>query len=138
MPDFGREDAISLYNVDRWGEGYFTVNRKGHMVVLPNRSSDQKIDLMEVVAEAKRRKLGFPLTVRFQDLLRDRVETINKAFADAIETRATQRLSRRVSDQGEPAARSGRRDHGRGRAVSFWDRGGEQAGAAGGARGASR
>ncbi len=45
MPDFGREDAISLYNVDRWGEGYFTVNRKGNIVVLPNRSNEQKIDL---------------------------------------------------------------------------------------------
>jgi arginine decarboxylase len=96
MPDFGREDAISLYNVDRWGEGYFTVNRKGHMVVLPNRSSDQKIDLMEVVAEAKRRKLGFPLTVRFHDLLRDRVETINKAFADAIETMGYRNVYRGV------------------------------------------
>ena len=86
MPDFGREDAISLYNVDRWGGGYFTVNRKGNVVVLPNRSNDQKIDLMEIVAEAKERKLDFPLTVRFHDLLRDRVETINKAFAEAIET----------------------------------------------------
>ncbi|MGB7837599.1 MAG: biosynthetic arginine decarboxylase [Terrimicrobiaceae bacterium] len=86
MPDFGREDAIALYNVDRWGGGYFTVNKKGDVVVLPNRSNDQKIDLMEIVAEAKKRKLDFPLTVRFHDLLRDRVETINKAFAEAIET----------------------------------------------------
>ncbi|HVQ20139.1 MAG TPA: biosynthetic arginine decarboxylase, partial [Terrimicrobiaceae bacterium] len=86
MPDFGREDAISLYNVDRWSGGYFTVNKKGNVVVLPNRSGDQKIDLMEIVAEARERKLDFPLTVRFHDLLRDRVETINKAFADAIET----------------------------------------------------
>ena len=86
MPDFGREDAIALYNVDRWGGGYFTVNKKGDVVVLPNRSNDQKIDLMEIVAEARKRKLDFPLTVRFHDLLRDRVETINKAFAEAIET----------------------------------------------------
>ena len=96
MPDFGREDAISLYNVDRWGEGYFTVNRKGNIVVLPNRSNDQKIDLMEIVAEARERKLGFPLTVRFHDLLRDRVETINKAFADAIETMGYRNVYRGV------------------------------------------
>jgi arginine decarboxylase len=96
MPDFGREDAISLYNVDRWGEGYFTVNRKGNIVVLPNRSNEQKIDLMEIVAEAKKRKLGFPLTVRFHDLLRDRVETINQAFADAIETMGYRNVYRGV------------------------------------------
>jgi arginine decarboxylase len=96
MPDFGREDAISLYNVDRWSDGYFTVNRKGNIVVLPSRSNDQKIDLMEIVAEAKERKLGFPLTVRFHDLLRDRVETINKAFADAIETMGYRNVYRGV------------------------------------------
>ncbi|MGA7215058.1 MAG: biosynthetic arginine decarboxylase [Terrimicrobiaceae bacterium] len=96
MPEFGREDAISLYNVDRWGGGYFTVNKKGHMVVLPNRSNDQKIDLMEIVAEAKERKLDFPLTVRFHDLLRDRVQTINKAFADAIETMGYRNVYRGV------------------------------------------
>jgi arginine decarboxylase len=96
MPDFGREDAISLYNVDRWGGGYFTVSKKGNVVVLPNRSSDQRIDLMEIVAEAKERKLDFPLTVRFHDLLRDRVETINKAFADAIETMGYRNVYRGV------------------------------------------
>jgi arginine decarboxylase len=96
MPDFGREDAIALYNVDRWGGGYFTVNKKGNVVVLPNRSNDQKIDLMEIVAEARKRKLDFPLTVRFHDLLRDRVETINKAFAEAIETMGYRNVYRGV------------------------------------------
>ncbi len=85
MPEFGREDAIALYNVDRWSGGYFTINKKGNVAVLPNGSNDQKIDLMEIVAEARERKLEFPLTVRFHDLLRDRVETINTAFAGAIE-----------------------------------------------------
>ncbi|HRJ72633.1 MAG TPA: biosynthetic arginine decarboxylase [Terrimicrobiaceae bacterium] len=84
MPEFGREDAIALYNVDRWSGGYFTINKKGNVAVLPNGSNDQKIDLMEIVAEARERKLEFPLTVRFHDLLRDRVETINTAFASAI------------------------------------------------------
>jgi len=84
MPDFGRDDAIALYNVDRWGGGYFTINKKGNVTVLPTGKTDQKIDLMEIVAEAKERGLDFPLTVRFHDLLRDRVETINEAFAGAI------------------------------------------------------
>ncbi|HET9523204.1 MAG TPA: biosynthetic arginine decarboxylase [Terrimicrobiaceae bacterium] len=96
MPDFGREDAIALYNVDRWGGGYFTVNKKGDVVVLPNRSNEQKIDLMEIVAEARKRKLDFPLTVRFHDLLRDRVETINKAFGEAIETMGYRNVYRGV------------------------------------------
>jgi arginine decarboxylase len=96
MPDFGREDAISLYNVDRWSGGYFTVNKAGNIVVLPNRSNDQGIDLTEIVEEAKERKLDFPLMVRFHDLLRDRVETINKAFADAMETMGYRNVYRGV------------------------------------------
>lgn len=84
MSEFGREDAIALYNVDRWSGGYFTINKKGNVAVLPNGSAEQKIDLMEIVAEARERNLDFPLTVRFHDLLRDRVETINAAFAAAI------------------------------------------------------
>jgi len=38
------------------------------------------IDLLEVVNEARARNLGFPLLIRFQDLLRHRVEAINRAF----------------------------------------------------------
>ena len=79
------DQAVSLYNVDRWGSGYFTVNPAGHVAVLPTGPGGRPIDLMDVIAEARERKLDFPLTVRFHDLLRDRVETINKAFAAAIE-----------------------------------------------------
>ena len=74
---------MELYNVERWGGGYFGVNGAGHMEVFPKRNGE-KIDLMEVIGEAKSRNLAFPLVVRFHDLLRDRVETINTAFANAI------------------------------------------------------
>ena len=84
MSDFGTADAISLYNVDRWGGGYFTINADGHVAVRPNTTAAEEIDVMELVAEAKTRGLAFPMVIRFQDLLRHRVETINKAFADAI------------------------------------------------------
>jgi arginine decarboxylase len=76
--------AISLYNIDRWGSGYFTINEKGNIQVLPTRNASAKIDMMDVIEDAKQRGLTFPLVLRFQDLLRDRVETINKAFASAI------------------------------------------------------
>jgi arginine decarboxylase len=42
------------------------------------------IDVLEVVNEARARGLGFPLVIRFQDLLRHRVQSINRAFAAAI------------------------------------------------------
>ncbi len=80
---FDITDARELYNIDRWSGGYFSINDAGHVCVFPKRNGET-IDLMDVVAEARSRKLAFPLVVRFHDLLRDRVETINKAFATAI------------------------------------------------------
>lgn len=80
---FDSSDALALYNVDRWGGGYFSVNAAGHVVVKPKRNGEE-IDLMEIVEEARSRDLQFPLVVRFHDLLRDRVEIINAAFAEAV------------------------------------------------------
>ncbi len=84
MSEFDPASATALYNVDRWGENYFYVNPEGHMAVRPTREPGKEIDLMEIVEEADSRKLAFPLVVRFQDLLRDRVETINQSFSNAI------------------------------------------------------
>lgn len=83
MSKFEICDAIALYNVDRWGGGYFGINRAGNVFVKPRRGPEE-IDLTEVIAEARERGLSFPLVVRFHDLLRDRVETINAAFAEAV------------------------------------------------------
>ncbi|MEI7776507.1 MAG: biosynthetic arginine decarboxylase, partial [Verrucomicrobiota bacterium] len=76
--------AISLSNIDRWGSGYFTINERGHISVLPTQNPATPIDLKELVDEAQQRGLSFPMVVRFQDLLRHRVEKINVCFAEAV------------------------------------------------------
>jgi arginine decarboxylase len=88
--------AISLYNIDRWGSGYFTINPKGHISVLPTLNPDTPIDLTELVEEAKQRGLNFPMVLRFQDLLRHRVERINLSFAEAISEMGYRSLYRGV------------------------------------------
>jgi arginine decarboxylase len=77
--------AISTYNVDGWGTGYFTVNAAGNAEVRPLLEKGGAIDILDVVNEARGRGLGFPLVIRFQDLLRHRVESVNCAFQKAIE-----------------------------------------------------
>ncbi len=77
--------AISTYNVDGWGTGYFTINSAGNAEVRPLQEKGGAIDILEVVNEARSRGLGFPLVLRFQDLLRHRVEAVNCAFQRAIE-----------------------------------------------------
>ena len=83
-PDWNIDSAIELYNIDRWGTGYFSINQRGHVEILPTKNPATSIDIMEVIDDARDRGLTFPLVIRFQDLLQHRVETINLAFQSAI------------------------------------------------------
>ena len=74
MKDWDVESAIATYNVDGWGGGYFTVNAEGNVVAKPLQENGGSITILEVVNEARSRGLSFPLVIRFQDLLRHRVE----------------------------------------------------------------
>lgn len=84
MADFDTAAASALYNIDHWGDGYFAINAKGHVAAMPSRDSKNQVDLMRLVEDAKERGLAFPMTIRFHDLLRHRVQTINEAFSAAI------------------------------------------------------
>jgi arginine decarboxylase len=76
--------AIHTYNIARWGIGYFGVNDAGNMTVRPVQDEGPALDMMSVVEEARDRGLTFPLLLRFQDLLRHRVQVLNEAFRSAI------------------------------------------------------
>jgi len=78
-------DICELYNVKRWGSGYFSVNNRGHLCVLPERREDgPRIDFMEVIEEIRGQNIAFPAVIRFQDILRAQVRLINTTFRDAI------------------------------------------------------
>jgi len=78
------QTARSLYNIDRWGAKYFDINAGGHVVATPLQEAGAAVDLTDVVEEAKARGLKFPLLIRFQDILRHRVQSINEAFRGSI------------------------------------------------------
>jgi arginine decarboxylase len=78
------QDAISVYNIDKWGAGYFGVSPAGNLTVAPLAEKGATIELTAVIREALARGLRLPLVVRFQDILRSRVEGLNEAFARAI------------------------------------------------------
>ena len=82
--DWTVDDSISTYNIDRWSLGYFSINDAGNISVSPLRDKGATIDMLDVVREACERGLQFPMVVRFQDLLRDRVEWLNRSFNEAI------------------------------------------------------
>src|SRR5690242_10389789 len=76
--------ARNLYNIQRWGAKYFDINDAGHVVARPLQEAGAPVDLTDVIEEAKGRGLKFPVLIRFQDILRHRVESINLAFRASI------------------------------------------------------
>src|SRR6266581_2345409 len=78
------QHARDLYNIQRWGAKYFDINEAGRVVAKPLRDSGAAVDLTDVIEEARVRGLKFPVLIRFQDILRHRVESINMAFRNAI------------------------------------------------------
>jgi arginine decarboxylase len=78
------EDSSSLYMLDRWGGGYFGSNANGDLTCAPLQENGIAVPIIDVLREAKGLNLEAPLLIRFQDLLRHRVDTLNRAFNSAI------------------------------------------------------
>lgn len=85
--------SSALYRVDGWGAPYFSVNSSGDISVRPHGTDTlphQEIDLLKVVKKASDPKnlgglgLQMPLVVRFPDVLKNRLETLQSAFDMAV------------------------------------------------------
>ncbi|MBI3725332.1 biosynthetic arginine decarboxylase, partial [bacterium] len=77
-------DSAELYSIRNWGLGYFGINDQGRLAVMPAGESKGQIDLKELVDELVKRGYSTPLLLRFNDLLRSRVELLNECFRRAI------------------------------------------------------
>ena len=77
-------DGAALYGLDRWGDPYFGVSERGHVMVQPQGDRGGALDLVELVQELQGRGLGLPLLIRFDDILEDRLERLHAAFERAI------------------------------------------------------
>jgi len=80
------EDSISTYNIDKWGDKYFSINSKGNISVTKDIKSENKIDLFKLVKELKSREINPPLIIRFNDILKDRINELHDSFLKAIKT----------------------------------------------------
>jgi arginine decarboxylase len=59
-------EAGEMYDVPRWGQGYFSINELGHLQVHPTKESGRTVDL-----------------IRFTDILKHRLGEIHAAFQQA-------------------------------------------------------
>ncbi len=78
------EDSENLYRIEGWGDPYFSINAAGHVTVSPQGDHGGSLDLYELVEGLRKRNIGLPLLLRFSDILADRINRINAAFARGI------------------------------------------------------
>ena len=80
------ESARTLYNIEGWGIGYFDINEAGHVVVRPDfNDPSRELDLFELANDLEAQGVGLPLLLRFSDILRSRIDSLNARFRHAIE-----------------------------------------------------
>lgn len=79
------EDSEELYNINGWGNGYFSVNEKGHVQVTPRKQEGYSVDLSELMRELYLRDVSSPVLIRFPEILDNRIEKISQSFAIASE-----------------------------------------------------
>ncbi len=84
MRSWGVADSLKLYNIENWGDQYFSINTVGNLTVHPRRGEGPGIDLMSVLNEVKSQGLAMPVLIRFQDIIRHRVVALNEAFNKVI------------------------------------------------------
>lgn len=82
---WGVHDSEKLFSIKEWGEGYFSVNDKGHIAVCPQGNSSPSIDLMDVVNELELSHNNiFPIAIRCTDILRNQAQRLRKSFQETI------------------------------------------------------
>lgn len=84
MRTWGASDSLKMYNIENWGDQYFSINPSGNLTVHPRRGDGPGIDLMSVVEDVKAQGLNLPVLIRFQDIIRHRVIALNEAFKKSI------------------------------------------------------
>src|SRR5262249_16092740 len=89
-------DAFETYGIRDWGNGYFHISDAGHVLMAPPGLHGHTIDLKELVDEVRQRGVGLPLLLRFSDILRSRIDELNRAFQQAIKEYGYQGVYRGV------------------------------------------
>ena len=73
------------YAIHRWGDGFFSINKQGHVIARPLRTGGVEIDLYRLAHEVKEAGLAWPVLVRFTDILHERVSALCGAFDRSME-----------------------------------------------------
>jgi arginine decarboxylase len=83
--NWSAQNSADLYGIREWGAGYFDVNVKGEVTVMAKvNDKNVTVPLVDIVQGMKDRGMEMPVVLRIENLLDDRISTLNDAFAKAI------------------------------------------------------
>ena len=77
------EQSTELYGVNNWGSDYFSVSRKGEVMVHPH-GNGVGVSLRKIIDGLGDRGLGMPVLLRLSDILDSRIQKLHESFAKAI------------------------------------------------------
>ncbi|MBF8262790.1 MAG: speA [Parachlamydiales bacterium] len=72
-----------MFWIHGWGENYFDINEKGHIIVRPDRNGPT-FDLYEMVQSLVQRGIDPPILFRFDGIIKDRIQRLCASFDGAI------------------------------------------------------
>ncbi|MFN3329670.1 MAG: arginine decarboxylase, partial [Pyrinomonadaceae bacterium] len=78
------EQTAEKYGIENWGAGYFSINRKGNLVVHPSEGDTSGADVKEIIDDLKRRGIHPPVLLRFPQLIVAQIRKLQRAFKNAI------------------------------------------------------
>ena len=75
--------SAKLYNIQGWGDPYFSIDEAGNIVVTPLGSQNQPIALVEIVNSLTKEGIDLPVLIRFPDILADRLARLHQCMERA-------------------------------------------------------
>ncbi|MCS6874279.1 MAG: biosynthetic arginine decarboxylase [Pyrinomonadaceae bacterium] len=78
------EQITEKYGIENWGAGYFSINRKGNLVVHASEGDTRGADLKEIVDDLRKRGINPPILLRFPQLIVSQIRRLQRAFKNSI------------------------------------------------------
>ncbi|NWF84256.1 MAG: biosynthetic arginine decarboxylase [Bryobacteraceae bacterium] len=76
--------ASELYDIGRWGRGYFSISPEGHVLVHPSLEPDRFVDLKRLIDTLVLRGIYPPILIRFPEILGKQLHELHQVFSNAI------------------------------------------------------
>ena len=73
-----------LYGIDEWGSGYFSIDKKGHVICAPVPEQTGVISIPDVIEKAKELGVKTPMILRFPQIIKGQIKKMGTAFDRAV------------------------------------------------------